>query len=268
MVSSLYPRRAGVGFGKAQGRRASSSTPGPPVAKPLKRPSQARAKFTVQVIYDAFVRIWHRQGWAGITTRAVALEAGVSVGALYDYFPNKQALLSGYVRHGIDALLQAIERDVVLANDLPWPERVHRLVQLSCGVGTPQLPAFDAEMLALEANIAEPKHHRRVFEELSCSWLRAIRACADLPVQPDAATVQALYTCIWGARRYLLLVSPDGDPAAGDPAAGAPADTDWVRELQHICRATLAGRRSEPRLAPPDAIKPKVPAIAPQCRHP
>jgi DNA invertase Pin-like site-specific DNA recombinase len=45
--------------------------------------------FTVQAIYDAFVRIWRRDGWAGVSTRAVALETGVSVGTLYDYFPQQ-----------------------------------------------------------------------------------------------------------------------------------------------------------------------------------
>src|SRR5688572_19056795 len=88
-----------------------------PPAKPLKRPSQARARFTVQAIYDAFIRIWRKQGWEHLTTRAVALETGISVGTLYEYFPNKQALLSGYVRHGMDRLLSAIEKQVVQASD-------------------------------------------------------------------------------------------------------------------------------------------------------
>src|SRR3954469_20972456 len=70
--------------------------------KPLKRPLRARSKFTVQVIYDAFMKVWRTGGWAAVTTRAVALEAGISVGALYEYFPSKEALLSGYVRHYIE----------------------------------------------------------------------------------------------------------------------------------------------------------------------
>src|SRR5687768_6269239 len=81
-----------------------------PRPKPLKRPAQARAKFTVQAVYDAFVRIWQRDGWARLTTRGVALETGISVGTLYEYFPNKQALLSGYVRHSIERLVAALER--------------------------------------------------------------------------------------------------------------------------------------------------------------
>ena len=84
----MYARRPRDGFG-LQAR-----------PKPLKRPAQARPRFTVQAIYDAFVRIWQRDGSAGVATRAVALETGVAVGTLYEYFPNKQALLSGYVRYG------------------------------------------------------------------------------------------------------------------------------------------------------------------------
>ena len=78
-------------------RRKSPVAPTQAAPRPLKRPRQARARFTVQAIYDAFVRIWQRDGWQRLTTRNVALETGISVGTLYDYFPSKTALLSGYV---------------------------------------------------------------------------------------------------------------------------------------------------------------------------
>jgi len=200
-----------------------------PVSKPLKRPSQARAKFTVQAIYDAFVRIWQSKGWDGLTTRAVALETGISVGTLYDYFPNKQSLLSGYVRHCIDALLEAIEQQVILAPDLNWQQRVQRLVRLTCGMDVPELPYFDSGMLALEHQIAAPKHHRRVYEELSAQWQRAFDACTDLPRRPDTATVKALYLAVWGGRRYLLLAQPQDIEAQS-----------WVAEMERLCHAALS----------------------------
>jgi AcrR family transcriptional regulator len=203
--------------------------PAAPLAKPLKRPSQARAQFTVQAIYDAFVRIWQRDGWAKLTTRAVALETGISVGTLYDYFPNKQALLSGYVRHCIDALLARVQAEVVQASTLPWRERVCRLVQLSCGIEAPGLPHFDHDMLMLESQIAEPKHHRRVYEELVAAWQAALAACTDLPQQPDAARVRSLVLAAWGGRRYLLLLQP-----------GDITSADWVAQMESICLAALA----------------------------
>jgi AcrR family transcriptional regulator len=58
----------------------------------------------------------------------VALETGISVGTLYDYFPNKKALLSVYFRHCIDVLLVELDAQAVAPQDLPWRQRVHHLL--------------------------------------------------------------------------------------------------------------------------------------------
>lgn len=200
----MYERRPASGFG-LQVR-----------PKPLKRPAQARAKFTVQAIYDAFVRIWQRDGWPGVTTRAVALETGVSVGTLYEYFPNKQALLSGYVRHGIESLIAALA-------ERPMP--LERIVRLVCDPRAQGLPPFDAQMLDLEHEIAEPKHHRRAYDELLAAWRDAVSATG---CQADATLLESLLVAAWGGRRYLLRVQP---PLAAEA---------WIAQMQHICTAALA----------------------------
>jgi AcrR family transcriptional regulator len=210
-------------------RQVAHSAVSAPPAKPLKRPSQARARFTVQAIYDAFVRIWRKQGWEHLTTRAVALETGISVGTLYEYFPNKQALLSGYVRHGMENLLIAIDEQVVQANDAPWQERLHHLLRLTIGIDTPELQYYDAQMLALEHQIAALKHHRRVHDELLSAWSRALSACSDLPHPPSAVTVRTLCLSAFGGRRHLLLVQAD--------EASARA---WAAELERQCQLVLA----------------------------
>lgn len=208
--------------------RRASARPAP--AQPLKRPSQARAKFTVQAIYDALVRIWQRGGWDAVTTRAVALETGVSVGTLYDYFPNKTALLSGYVRHGIDALLQAIDDRAVQPEGMPWQQRLDETVRLMCGVDAPELPWFHPDMLKLEAQIAEPRHHRRVQQELVAAWQRVLDACTDLPARPAPQAVQALHLAVWGGRRYALLLE------LGEEEARA-----WAGEMRGVCCGVVRG---------------------------
>ena len=60
---------------------------------PRKSPSQERSRRTVDRILDAATRIFHEQGYTGATTNDIADEADVSVGSLYQYFPNKDALL-------------------------------------------------------------------------------------------------------------------------------------------------------------------------------
>ena len=225
-MSRVYQPRKNRGFGN---RRADAAGRANERNKPLKRPLQGRAKFTVQAIYDAFVRIWRTEGWAGITTRAVALDTGISVGTLYDYFPNKHALLSGYMRHAIETLVTRIEREVVEVTDLDWQARVRRLVRLSCGVGA-DLPPVDREMLMLTDEIAEPKHHRRVFEELSAVWWKALSACKDLPDRPHRGAVVSLFASVWGARRYLMLVEPKQFDWEG-----------WVSEMERMCCSRVGG---------------------------
>lgn len=213
------------GFGNTRGGSPNVN----PRAKPLKRPSQARAIFTVEVIYQAFFRIWRRNGWPGLTTREVALEAGVAVGTLYDYFPSKEALLSGYIRHRLDALLQHLDEAVVQANELDWATRIKRLIRLTCTPDDEHQPFFNHAVLLIEHQIAEPKHHRRLFDELSQKWREAFAACGDLPAPPSQATIDAWVIMAWGGRRYCVTAQP----AAAQTAA-------WLSEMETMICSRLA----------------------------
>lgn len=59
--------------------------------KPRKQPLQDRAKKRVEAILEATARLLTKNGFDGLTTDAIALEAGISVASLYQYFPNKHA---------------------------------------------------------------------------------------------------------------------------------------------------------------------------------
>jgi AcrR family transcriptional regulator len=73
-----------------------------------KAPGQARSKETVNVILEASARILESEGLRGFNTNAVAAKAGVSVGSLYQYFPNKDAILLALIKSFEDATHEAI----------------------------------------------------------------------------------------------------------------------------------------------------------------
>lgn len=76
--------------------------------KPRKQPSQQRSGFTVDVMLEAAIRILLTDGYQRLTTANVAERAGVSVGSLYQYFPNKQALVAEIVARRADEILQRL----------------------------------------------------------------------------------------------------------------------------------------------------------------
>jgi AcrR family transcriptional regulator len=79
----------------------------PPEIK-RRKPSQARAEETVSAILEAAAQILEKGGLPAFNTNAVAERAGVSVGTLYQYFANKQALLRAIAEREMQTTLAAV----------------------------------------------------------------------------------------------------------------------------------------------------------------
>ena len=80
-----------------------------PILEPRKSPVQARSAATVNAILEATIQILLQMGKERLTTTKVARRAGVSVGTLYQYFPNKTAMLRAALKRHIDEISEAIE---------------------------------------------------------------------------------------------------------------------------------------------------------------
>jgi AcrR family transcriptional regulator len=140
----------------------SRSTAGP---RARKQPRQRRSRETVSVILAAATRIFTTRGYLGATTNHIATKAGVSIGSLYQYFPDKAALAAALEQQHLDeaapALLATAQRlrgtsvpawvrsfttAVIAANDDP--------VHLALYGVTPRTPALQARLEALVAAFA------------------------------------------------------------------------------------------------------------------
>lgn len=76
---------------------------------PRKWPLQARSNITVKVLFDATIQVLTQVGVERLTTTRVAERAGVSIGTLYQYFPNKQALLAAVLERHLLAVVERTE---------------------------------------------------------------------------------------------------------------------------------------------------------------
>ncbi|MFZ0266237.1 TetR family transcriptional regulator [Caulobacter sp.] len=123
-----------------------------------KQPSQARSTELVAAILEAAVQVLAKEGAARFTTARVAEKAGVSVGSVYQYFPNKTAILfrlqTDEWRQTTD-LLRAVLED---ASRSP-PERlrtlVHAFVRSECEEAQMRVALNDAAPLYRDAPEAQ-----------------------------------------------------------------------------------------------------------------
>ena len=82
----------------------------PVLLDPRKSPVQARLAASVDAILQATIQVLLGVGRERLTTTRVALRAGVSIGTLYQYFPNKSALLQTALKRHLDEVTGAVER--------------------------------------------------------------------------------------------------------------------------------------------------------------
>ncbi len=72
-------------------------------------PSQARAQRTFETVLAAAIKLVEQEGVERATTRRIAIAAGVSIGAVYEYFPNKESIVLHIGTSWLRRLRQMVE---------------------------------------------------------------------------------------------------------------------------------------------------------------
>jgi AcrR family transcriptional regulator len=67
-----------------------------------------RSKLTVSALVQATAQVLVAKGYDAITTDAVAERAGISIGSLYQYFPNKESLVAALIRTHAEEIVDTV----------------------------------------------------------------------------------------------------------------------------------------------------------------
>ncbi|MFE5295827.1 TetR/AcrR family transcriptional regulator [Streptomyces sp. NPDC056632] len=93
-----------------------TGTPGPEVtARVRRRPQQARSRARVEAILGAADRILSDEGYEALTMRRIAEAAGVPVGSIYQFYPDKSAVVDALGQRYLEAFEAAIDELVARA---------------------------------------------------------------------------------------------------------------------------------------------------------
>jgi AcrR family transcriptional regulator len=134
-------------------------------------PKQERAQRTVEAVLDAVARLIRRDGMEGLTTNRIAATAGVSIGSLYQYFPDKRAILVAVRDRHVDAMARLVERKLIECAAEPLDQVLRTLVEamVAAHAAEPALYELLLTQLPQEPNGAhevEARLHKALREAL------------------------------------------------------------------------------------------------------
>src|SRR3569833_2030087 len=156
--------------------------------KPRKLPRQARARVTIDAIVEASTQLLLERGYDRFTTARAAERAGVSVGALYQYFPNKAALAAAVIDRACDGFILALDQALAGRPRITLAECIRAIVDviLVSHQLTPDLHRIVIE-LAPRIGVAEKTNgvSRKMAEAIEA--ILRMHAAEIAPVRPAAS---------------------------------------------------------------------------------
>lgn len=99
------------------------------IPQPRRLPRQQRSQALFDAILEASAQVLVERGYAGTNTNLIAEQAGVSVGSLYQYFPNKEALVAALHERHAENVESVIITALETTTTLDLSERLTVIVQ-------------------------------------------------------------------------------------------------------------------------------------------
>ncbi|HEY4343582.1 MAG TPA: TetR/AcrR family transcriptional regulator [Parvibaculum sp.] len=86
--------------------------------EPKKLPKQTRSKASFEAIIDASAQLLRASPYEALTTNHIAERAGVSIGTLYEFFPNKEAIIAALTARLMKRLVENMQEAFIAASRL------------------------------------------------------------------------------------------------------------------------------------------------------
>lgn len=122
-----------------------------------RKPTQSRSQETQRRILEAATTILQKQGRKDLTTRKLAAESGLSIGSIYEYYPNIQAIIQVLYKERTKkgmALIESVFRD-------PDPKKSLRQLFMEYDEQATKQKLYNRAYLELwEASEQDPKLRR------------------------------------------------------------------------------------------------------------
>jgi AcrR family transcriptional regulator len=175
--------------------------------EPRKTPVQARSTVTVEAISEATIQVLLRHGAERLTTTRVAERAGVSVGTLYQYYPNKQSLLFAVLEHHMNNVAARVEAACECARHKPLAEMIREMVEAFVDAKMERAD-ISVALYRVSGDVGGPAMIKRVSQRSRKAVGEMLRTAPDVKFPPDKFAVDIMLSAMAGAMRSLLEAGP------------------------------------------------------------
>ena len=179
------------------------------VLEPRKSPVQARSTASVDAILEATIQVLLQVGKEPLTTTKVALRAGVSVGTLYQYFPNKSALLQAVLMRHLTNVADAVELACKKQKGTTLRQMVTALITAFL-----EAKIRDAKTSVALYSVSSDVDGARIVQQMGSRFNKAIVAMLSTASQPLSTDPQLVASMLQGmmvgvSRRLLESGAPE-----------------------------------------------------------
>ncbi|MEL7977411.1 TetR/AcrR family transcriptional regulator [Isoptericola sp. F-RaC21] len=171
-------------------------------------------QMTRHKLFTALSTLMSERGFDSVTLADIATAAGVGRTAVYNHFPDKEALLLGFITHETEQYAQTLERALAEVDDPVEQLRTYIRQQAQLTRVFHLAPGPDLRTVLSRTTQARLREHAEIVESILKRILRAGIAEGEFPEQDIEPTVQLVNACLSGR------LIPD-DPAARERAIRA-----------------------------------------------
>jgi AcrR family transcriptional regulator len=180
--------------------------------KSRRKPVQQRSQMTQVAILDAFVRLLVEKGYESLTMRDIAMVAGVGLGTLYEYFPNKKSIAAHSIQQRFRQAGVRMHACIDLRRGTSLVEMVDAILDQMVELHSNEVAEWSA-LIFLERKISDPQAYQHLYQSIVELWQQAFLASKDLENYPDKQA-GVVHAAVYGVLYQRLMSAPKQVPGA------------------------------------------------------
>lgn len=204
----------------------------PTETTPLRRqPVQQRSAKRVERMLDSSAELLQEVGYEALTTTLIAKRAGVAVGSLYQFFPDKRAVVQALTQRNLERFIDAVNERLSTLDPKHWWDVVDSLLDIYLRMHR-EVPGFSrvhfGDVVDVRLLDDSRTNNRVVTDALADLIIRHVGLEREEIILPISIAVEAAD----GLLNFAFRADPQGDPAV-------------IAETKSLIKGYLAGKFGE-----------------------